>query len=453
MNVHHLLSEAEQRQFAEFLNNLAEEPSPQSDPSLSTASGFPSIPFSDPVVPLDFPSQTPPLSQPHNALSATQWLQQQQQQIPATAPLLTRLEESSTTDLTTGLPYMCNDRLSIVIPTNSPTKTRPRQNASSQQPPQPSHSPSLPISQKLNASVPQLPSGSVSQPAPTTSHQPQTVPQIQPRISYPAYPNPYSHPHPMMYQYHVPSSAAAPISMPGPGPSNSSASQPDASKSVTPTPAPGRPSTNNAIPRQHPQPLTVPHQKCKPTPSPPQPIDQSQCSNVNEKAQSAAPAPFAHPPPPSTLASHIQITPAISSNTQSIRADAPPPVRKRKSSVHHDAFAKLNTKRRASTISQASSQSSSSGIPAFQASKPEGEDELGKSEGQVGKRGGKQLLTEEEKRANHIESEKKRRQNIRTGFDQLVEIVPSLNQCHRSEALILQRGKCAVTITGSLPSL
>ncbi|RKO91486.1 hypothetical protein BDK51DRAFT_6183, partial [Blyttiomyces helicus] len=51
----------------------------------------------------------------------------------------------------------------------------------------------------------------------------------------------------------------------------------------------------------------------------------------------------------------------------------------------------------------------------------------------------KQLLTEEEKRANHIESEKKRRQNIRVGFDQLVEMVPSLSQCHRSEALILQK--------------
>ncbi|KAI9099238.1 Myc-type, basic helix-loop-helix domain-containing protein, partial [Phlyctochytrium arcticum] len=48
-------------------------------------------------------------------------------------------------------------------------------------------------------------------------------------------------------------------------------------------------------------------------------------------------------------------------------------------------------------------------------------------------------LTDEEKRANHIESEKKRRHNIRTGFDQLVEIVPTLNQCHRSEAIILQK--------------
>ncbi|KAJ3045655.1 hypothetical protein HDV00_007780 [Rhizophlyctis rosea] len=51
----------------------------------------------------------------------------------------------------------------------------------------------------------------------------------------------------------------------------------------------------------------------------------------------------------------------------------------------------------------------------------------------------KQLLTEEEKRANHIESEKKRRLNIRMGFDQLVEMVPTLSQCHRSEALILQK--------------
>ncbi|KAI8815751.1 uncharacterized protein EV422DRAFT_572453 [Fimicolochytrium jonesii] len=52
---------------------------------------------------------------------------------------------------------------------------------------------------------------------------------------------------------------------------------------------------------------------------------------------------------------------------------------------------------------------------------------------------GKQLLTESEKRANHIESEKKRRQNIRDGFDQLVEIVPGLGQCQRSESVILQK--------------
>ncbi|KAI8388076.1 uncharacterized protein BYT42DRAFT_558864 [Radiomyces spectabilis] len=50
-----------------------------------------------------------------------------------------------------------------------------------------------------------------------------------------------------------------------------------------------------------------------------------------------------------------------------------------------------------------------------------------------------ELLTEAEKKANHIASEQKRRQNIRLGFDQLIEIVPSLNQGNRSEALILQK--------------
>ncbi|KAF9160200.1 hypothetical protein DFQ26_005780 [Actinomortierella ambigua] len=50
-----------------------------------------------------------------------------------------------------------------------------------------------------------------------------------------------------------------------------------------------------------------------------------------------------------------------------------------------------------------------------------------------------ELLTEAEKKANHIASEQKRRQNIRVGFDSLVEIVPTLSDCHRSEALILQK--------------
>ncbi|KAG9292856.1 hypothetical protein G9A89_016218 [Geosiphon pyriformis] len=56
-----------------------------------------------------------------------------------------------------------------------------------------------------------------------------------------------------------------------------------------------------------------------------------------------------------------------------------------------------------------------------------------------GKKVHHELLTEAEKKANHIASEQKRRQNIRMGFDQLVEIVPTLSQCHRSEALILQK--------------
>ncbi|KAI8093427.1 uncharacterized protein BX664DRAFT_329684 [Halteromyces radiatus] len=50
-----------------------------------------------------------------------------------------------------------------------------------------------------------------------------------------------------------------------------------------------------------------------------------------------------------------------------------------------------------------------------------------------------ELLTDAEKKANHIASEQKRRQNIRLGFDQLIEIVPALNTGNRSEALILQK--------------
>lgn len=66
----------------------------------------------------------------------------------------------------------------------------------------------------------------------------------------------------------------------------------------------------------------------------------------------------------------------------------------------------------------------------------------------AGKRGNKvsrivkkkgELLTENEKKANHIASEQKRRQNIRTGYDQLIQIVPTLTPSQRSEALILQK--------------
>ncbi|KAI8865733.1 hypothetical protein GQ42DRAFT_165906 [Ramicandelaber brevisporus] len=50
-----------------------------------------------------------------------------------------------------------------------------------------------------------------------------------------------------------------------------------------------------------------------------------------------------------------------------------------------------------------------------------------------------ELLTEEEKKANHIASEQKRRQNIRQGYEKLVTLVPTLSQSQRSEALILQK--------------
>ncbi|KAI8351586.1 hypothetical protein B0O80DRAFT_377072, partial [Mortierella sp. GBAus27b] len=61
------------------------------------------------------------------------------------------------------------------------------------------------------------------------------------------------------------------------------------------------------------------------------------------------------------------------------------------------------------------------------------------SQPRSGKKPQHELLTEAEKKANHIASEQKRRQNIRVGFDSLVEIVPSLSDCHRSEAVILQK--------------
>jgi hypothetical protein len=51
-----------------------------------------------------------------------------------------------------------------------------------------------------------------------------------------------------------------------------------------------------------------------------------------------------------------------------------------------------------------------------------------------------ELLTEAEKKANHIASEQKRRHNIRMGFDCLIDVVPTLNHGNRSEALILQKG-------------
>ncbi|KAF9093544.1 hypothetical protein BGX27_001606 [Mortierella sp. AM989] len=49
----------------------------------------------------------------------------------------------------------------------------------------------------------------------------------------------------------------------------------------------------------------------------------------------------------------------------------------------------------------------------------------------------KELLTEEEKRANHIASEQKRRNTIRNGFKDMTEIIPDLKDLNSSKSTIL----------------
>ncbi|RKO97145.1 helix-loop-helix DNA-binding domain-containing protein, partial [Caulochytrium protostelioides] len=52
---------------------------------------------------------------------------------------------------------------------------------------------------------------------------------------------------------------------------------------------------------------------------------------------------------------------------------------------------------------------------------------------------GKPLLTESEKRSNHIQSEQRRRASIRDGFAQLVSLIPAGGAAvMRSEAVVLQ---------------
>ncbi len=50
----------------------------------------------------------------------------------------------------------------------------------------------------------------------------------------------------------------------------------------------------------------------------------------------------------------------------------------------------------------------------------------------------KPRLTAEQKKKNHIESEKKRREAIRAGFEKLAEIIPGVKGQARSEAVVLQ---------------
>ncbi|CAO3633663.1 unnamed protein product [Mucor fragilis] len=82
---------------------------------------------------------------------------------------------------------------------------------------------------------------------------------------------------------------------------------------------------------------------------------------------------------------------------------------------------------------QSSPHSSSSSIASDEATlKP-------RSKANISKKKAVELLSDDQKRANHIASEQKRRANIRIGFEKLVDIVPTLSNGHRSEALILQK--------------
>lgn len=53
--------------------------------------------------------------------------------------------------------------------------------------------------------------------------------------------------------------------------------------------------------------------------------------------------------------------------------------------------------------------------------------------------GDKPRLTDEQKKKNHIESEKKRREAIRKGFEDLSKIVPGCSGQARSESVVLQK--------------
>lgn len=62
----------------------------------------------------------------------------------------------------------------------------------------------------------------------------------------------------------------------------------------------------------------------------------------------------------------------------------------------------------------------------------------GKSGGAIRRgKSSKELLTEEEKRNNHIASEQKRRSMIRSGFKDLTEIVPTLKNINNSKSTVL----------------
>ncbi|RPA73550.1 hypothetical protein BJ508DRAFT_186175, partial [Ascobolus immersus RN42] len=53
----------------------------------------------------------------------------------------------------------------------------------------------------------------------------------------------------------------------------------------------------------------------------------------------------------------------------------------------------------------------------------------------------KQLSKHEKRRRNHLNSEKRRRENIKGGMDSLVDLVPSCRNIQESKANILRKTK------------
>ncbi|KAI9137509.1 hypothetical protein BKA69DRAFT_1090041 [Paraphysoderma sedebokerense] len=129
-----------------------------------------------------------------------------------------------------------------------------------------------------------------------------------------------------------------------------------------------------------------------------------------------------------------------------------PQNKKRKSSesvqsslVSSDPSLNQNADSTQDTVSSAQRNRKSRKTGQAQSNSPSSPDDISISdEKDTGKKGkkkakGRELLSEQEKKKNHILSEQKRRQNIRAGFDMLVELVPNLSQLQRSEAVILQK--------------
>ncbi|TPX70351.1 hypothetical protein SpCBS45565_g01759 [Spizellomyces sp. 'palustris'] len=425
----HLLSESEQKQFADFLNQLSSDSASGASvltyQQLPSAANYSGGSFTDPSLPLALPTAnataTPAFPQ---QVSAGRWATQ-----PIPAQNLGHYAQNG--QLVSAVPFLSNDRMSIVIPTST-SQDRHSKPAHFQRNLSQHHSPS-----------PQKPppSSTVS----SSSHAIYSQDENPPSSSARRFSHLSSGGYPILDTSRRVSGVRSGTSSTTPNqgmqvPFHSSSSASTSSLHQNHTAGPK--SAHTSFSAQHvPGPThkqQSPHPRRHSTAGVEHTLVQQPSSQTFHLPQGG------QPEGPSQTAPVVnQRSPTGGSQLSTPIPSFPPPARKRKASTTVEASSKVNTKRRASVISQGSSGSASSQTPGgtgtFMAVDPSGSDAKARADANNAKKSGKQLLTEEEKRANHIESEKKRRQNIRTGFDQLVEIVPTLSQCHRSEALILQK--------------
>ncbi|ORZ05763.1 hypothetical protein BCR42DRAFT_361447 [Absidia repens] len=145
--------------------------------------------------------------------------------------------------------------------------------------------------------------------------------------------------------------------------------------------------------------------------------------------------------PVSYFLDHIPIdgkTASCTTSTLSYEVDSPIFLRQsREIPISHSTAIKQTIKQKALSTVQTETKSEQQVIDASTSKHTNNSDDEDGTSASGKFKYSRDLLSKEEKRANHIASEQKRRNNIRTGFREMIEIIPTLRNINNSKSTIL----------------